>query len=129
MKLSKSLVDKLRYEGRELSPGKFTQDIRWDDSVPAFGVRIYPNQTKAFVISYRFRGQQRIRSLGKYGRITFDQAKKDAKVKLAAASQGSDPFYERDKNNRGRTFAEVAEEHLIFHSQLPPEKRKRTLHE
>ena len=38
MKLTKRSIDTFKYEGDGTS-----RDVRWDDAMPGFGVRIYPS--------------------------------------------------------------------------------------
>lgn len=44
-----------------------SRDVRWDASLPGFGVRIYPSGKKTFVLSYREAGRKRLMTLGAYG--------------------------------------------------------------
>ena len=78
MKLTKPIVDKLQY-------GKTgnKQDIRRDDAIPGFGVRIYPSGKKSFVLTYRHAGRKRIMILGQYGTISLAQAREMARHELA----------------------------------------------
>ena len=43
-----------------------SRDVRWDASLPGFGVRIYPSGKKTFVLSYREAGRKRLMTLGAY---------------------------------------------------------------
>ena len=67
MRLTKTVVDAARYKG----DGK-SQDIRWDDAEPGFGLRVYPSRAKSFVVAYRVKGRKRIVTLGRYGEATAD---------------------------------------------------------
>ena len=78
MKLTKRSIDGFTYQGTN---GK--RDIRWDDRLPGFGVRIYPNGKKSFVLSYRVNGRKRLMALGAYGVLTLDQARSRARRHLS----------------------------------------------
>ena len=55
MRQTKKAIDSFQYEG----DGK-SRDVRWDSSLPGFGVRIYPTGQKSFVLSYRFKGRAEV---------------------------------------------------------------------
>ncbi len=74
-KLTKRAIDSFRYRGG--------WDVRWDDDVPGFGIRLYPSGKKAFVLSYRASGRKRLMVLGRYGAdLTLDQARERAQKHL-----------------------------------------------
>ena len=64
MKLTKTVVDAARYRGDGQS-----QDIRWDDLQPGFGLRLYPSGAKSFVTSYRVSGRKRIVFQGEFDAV------------------------------------------------------------
>lgn len=90
MALTKRQIDSFSYSGT----GK---DIRWDEQLPGFGVRVYPSGKKSFVIQYRMPGQRRsgFKTLGQYGVLTLDQARKKARRLLADILDGADPTHDR----------------------------------
>ncbi len=70
--LTKRALDAFRYRGG--------WDVRWDDQIPGFGVRIYPTGKKAFVLSYRAEGRKRLMVLGRYGAdLTLEEARTKAR--------------------------------------------------
>ena len=91
MRLTKSAIDRVRYEKAD---GK--QDVRWDDSLSGFGLRIYPSGKKSFVVFYRHEGRQHLMTIGKYGLFTADEARKKAKKYLANADE-KNPLRERQR--------------------------------
>lgn len=73
----------------------------WDSQVPGFGVRIGLTGVKTFVVRYRAEGggrnaPKRYVTVGRYGALTVEQARKKAKVLLAAVTVGDDPAAERN---------------------------------
>lgn len=89
-KLTKKFIDSLSYQGED-----GTKDIRWDSDMPGFGIRIYPSGKKAFVLSYRNKGKKHLFTIGKYGKITLDQARDIAKKKFGAVADDKNPLKER----------------------------------
>ena len=69
MKITKRVIDGIVYQGIDGS-----RDVRWDDEIPGFGVRVYPNAKKSFVLSYRVNGRKRLMVLGAFGTLTLEQA-------------------------------------------------------
>ena len=86
MNLTKRSIDSFRYEG----DGK-SRDVRWDNSVSGFGLRIYPSGRKAFVLSYRVNGRKRIHTIGAYGVFTLNKAREKAGKLLGGLADGIDP--------------------------------------
>ena len=124
MKLTKLAIDKAMFS----APGGGS-DVRWDDSLPGFGVRIYPSNRKSFVISYRVNGRKRIMVLGAYGKLTLEQARKIAKQRLAEVIGGEDPLESRQRSMEGQTverFCRVyVEKHAKPHKKTWQEDERR----
>src|SRR5688572_14195589 len=102
MKLTKRTIDGLRYQGKNNR-----RDVRWDDELPGFGVRVYPNGKKAFVLSYRIAGRKRLMTLGAYGVLTLDQARGQARRHLLAVDEAKDPLEARRSSAQGQTVKEL----------------------
>ena len=123
-RLTKRKIDSFRYRGG--------WDVRWDDEIPGFGVRIYPSGKKSFVLSYRnARGKKRLLVLGRYGaELTLDQARTKAIKERGRIADGLDPLAER-KAARGTaltpsaTFREVVDSFIDKYA----EPRQRTWRE
>ncbi len=88
-RLTKRALDAFRYRGG--------WDVRWDDDIPGFGVRVYPSGKKSFVLSYRnARGKKRLLVLGRYGaELTLNQARTKAIKERGRITEGTDPVGER----------------------------------
>ena len=63
MKLTKTRIDALKYEGTKLTHGH-SRDIRWDDEISGLGVRVYPSGKKHFDLSYRAKSRKRTIACG-----------------------------------------------------------------
>ncbi len=98
MALTKRKIESLIYKG-----GNGQRQVAWDDELPGFGVRVYPNGKKAFVLSYRISGRKRLMTLGSYGQYTVDQARKLARKHLVSIDNGIDPLEARHKDTQGET--------------------------
>lgn len=113
MKLTKTAIDRLLYEGTANK-----QDIRWDDTLPGFGVRPYPSGRKAFVLTYRINGRKHIMNLGHYGVLTLQEARAKARKTLAQVLDGHDPLEARQKLAKGETVKALCEAYLERHAKL-----------
>jgi integrase len=116
MKLTKRAIDNLTYTG---SAGR--QDIRWDDDLPGFGIRVFPSGAKSFVLSYRVAGRKHIMTVGAYGRYTVDEARKLARKHLVAVDSGLDPLEARKKDTQGETLKDLCAAYIERHAK--PHKR------
>ena len=69
--------------------------IAWDDKLTGFGVRIQPSGTKSFLVNYRANGGGRYAPnrrvvVGRFGRMTSEQARRQAQVLLGRVASGED---------------------------------------
>ena len=113
MKLTKKLIDGFRYKGDGAS-----QDIRWDDQLPGFGIRIYPTDRKSFVLTYRAKGRKHIMTVGHFGILTLNQARDNAKEMLVRVNQGGNPLHDRKKAGQGKTVNDLCEAYLERYARL-----------
>ncbi len=110
-KLTKRAIDAFRYRGG--------WDVRWDDEIPGFGIRVYPSGKKAFVLSYRTKGRKRLMVLGRYGAdLTLDQARERAQKQLVKVRDGTDPLEERQRAAQGRTFGDLITSYIERHAKV-----------
>jgi integrase len=106
MKLTKRPIDNLK----PLPSGDL---YVWDDEVAGFGLRVKPSGVRSFIIQYRnASGDSRRKTLGKYGVLTADEARKLAKVDLAEVAKGADPVEKRLEDRRAMTMRELCRSYL-----------------
>jgi hypothetical protein len=102
-KLTKTIVD-------GLAPTNSDQFV-WDNELAGFAVRVRPGGSKTFIAQYRAGGGRsgttRRFTIGRYGTLTVDEARLQARKVLAAAVQGQDPSRERTLKRREMTIAEL----------------------
>lgn len=102
-KLTKRAVEALK-------PPSEGQVFLWDGEMRGFGVRVIPSGLKSFVLQYRTStGRSRRIGLGRFGVLTVEQARKEAREKLVAVSKGADPAEESAASRAGKTIADVCD--------------------
>lgn len=106
VKLTKRLID--------ATPAQRGRDIfLWDDALPGFGLRVKPSGAKSFVVQYRNRhGRSRRLTVGRYGVLTPDGARDDARQLLAAAARGADPAEERGADRAAWTVKQLCDDYF-----------------
>ena len=101
--------------------------IAWDDKLTGFGIRIHPGGAKSFIVNYRAGDGGRKApikrvTIGRYGRVTVEQARKLAQNLLGKVAGGADPAYERAMARAMPTLGDAFEEYMAVN----PNRSKRT---
>jgi integrase len=87
----------------------------WDEELKGFGVRVSPKNTKTFLVQYRAGGRQRRVKVGRYGPLTADEARLEARALLGDVAKGDNPAEEIATERRAPTVAEVADRFVRDH--------------
>ena len=85
MKLNKSSIDKLPSPSSGYS-------LFWDDALPGFGIRITSTGVRSFIVQKRISSKEHRSTLGRYGVLTPEQARREAQKFLGKVAQGIDPI-------------------------------------
>ncbi len=105
--LTKSKID-------SLLPG--AKDVFvWDTTIPGYGVKVTPSGRKVFILQYRVSGRasnKRRYTIGPYGAITPDQAKKEAVRLRGLIAGGIDPSEAKDRAKAAVPFKVFAAQYL-----------------
>ncbi len=102
--------------------------IAWDDRLTGFGVRVQPSGAKTFVVNYRAgeggrKAPNKRVTLGRFGRITPEQARRMAQETLGKVAGGSDPAGERAEARSMPTLAQAFEDYM----EANPRRKPRTV--
>ncbi len=117
-KLTKSVVDKLQPGNREV--------FYWDEALPGFGVRLKTSGQRSYIMQYRERtsGRSKRMTIGQQGPLmTFDQAKRTARMTLADVLRGADPSTDKAPPKSAPTIADLCSDYVGPHAA--PRKRPR----
>lgn len=105
MKLTKRAIDAIKPDG--------VDRVFWDDELRGFGLRVKPGGLKSFLIQFRNRqGRSRRLTVGHYGRLTPEQARREAKRLLSEVERGFDPVERRLEERHAITLGELSREYL-----------------
>ena len=107
--LSKRTVDALEPQDRPW--------IAWDDRLSGFGCRVQPSGVKSFVVNYRAgdggrKAPNKRVVVGRYGRVTPDQARRLAQELLGRVAGGADPAGERAGARALPTLGDACTEYI-----------------
>ncbi len=111
-RLTKQLIDETSF------PATGQIFVR-DTELKGFALRVTPGR-KSFILEKRIRGRMRRLTLGPYGPLTLDQARKIAARDVGAIAQGADPAQLRQDRLHEPTFADLTTQYLERHA---PRKR------
>jgi integrase len=104
-KLTKRAVDAARAAKSEL--------FLWDEELPGFGLRVKASGAKSFLVQYRnANGRSRRLTVGRFGILTVEEARRQAKLLLAEVVKGSDPAETKKLARGAMTIEELCREYL-----------------
>ena len=89
MKLTKKMVDDAKL------PFDKDQVFYRDDQLKGFALRVTASGTKSFVVEKNIGNKVRRITLGKYGALTVEQARKEAQKIIGQIATGIDPIAEK----------------------------------
>jgi integrase len=118
MRLTKTVVERLGAPAQGYT-------LHWDGQLKGFGVRVTARRVKTFVLQRRVNGKERRITIGRFGPLTAEQARREATKLLGAIATGRDPMAERKQAKVGAvTLGEAFTEYLSVRSELRPKTVK-----
>jgi hypothetical protein len=109
-KITKTLVEALKPSKDGF---KGSSQFVWDNELRGFGVTVGQQGTKSFVVQYRSpSGQSRRKVIGRFGLMTVEEARRNARVMLGEVAKGADPIEEVKQQTVGHTVGEICDWYL-----------------
>lgn len=115
MKLTKLFVEKAE------SPKEKNQTFYRDGELKGFALRVTSAGVKSFVVETLIGNKVKRMTLGRYGKLTVEQARNEAKKLLGKIATGIDPIAERkEKKAKAITLQETFDAYLLARKELKP---------
>ena len=90
---------------------KGSYSFTWDQELRGFGVQVMASGLKSFIVQYRTtEGRSRRLVIGRYGVMTVEEARREAKVLLGQIAKGADPAEKKTADLT--TVAEICDWYL-----------------
>lgn len=108
-KITKSIVDKLKPKSKD--------QFVWDGELKGFGIKVTPSGNKIFVVQYRAGGRgspTKRYTIGKYGPLSPEEARIEAKDILGKVAKGADPQVQKQLDKKANTIAELCDDYLKY---------------
>lgn len=96
------------------------QQILRDSKLKGFGLRILPSGSRSFILEKRIDGKVRRMTLGRFGELTCEQARKQALKMLGQLAIGNNPIADRERERmRNFTLEQVFDDFLRLRTLKP----------
>ncbi len=96
MKLTKETIDQIPLTEPTTPPEPANVKIYWDDELKGYGLKV-TSKKKIFIAQANIKGKTRRVTIGQYGKLAPEQARKEAKKAVGKIAEGIDPSEERIK--------------------------------
>jgi len=106
-RITKRSVDSLKQAERD--------QYLWDSELAGFGLKVTPAGRKVFLVQYRLggrMGQTRRVTIGRYGPLTTEQARQQAKHILGRIAAGQDVAGEQRRGNQSISISQLCDLYL-----------------
>ncbi len=114
MKITKRAVDSVSLPAKGYA-------LHWDDELKGFGLRVTSAGVKSFILQKRIHGKDHRITLGRYGEITTEQARKDAMAKAGLIAGGGDPVADKRRDRASRvTLKACLDDYFASRKNLAP---------
>lgn len=115
-KITKRLVESCEASGRDY--------FLWDDDLQGFGLRVFASGRRSYLVQYRKDGRSRRVTIGSHGRLTPEEARKEARILLGDVARGENPAEERAQAHRDPTVREFCDYYLEEGPLAKPNKKE-----
>ncbi|MCG8317555.1 MAG: integrase arm-type DNA-binding domain-containing protein [Pseudomonadales bacterium] len=120
VRLTKKIVDAITLPTDPKKPCFYRDEI-----LKGFGLKVTSQGRKTFIVEKRIDNKVRRLTLGTYGELTVEQARKSAQQMLGEIAQGKNPIAERQsKRLKGKTLEEAFEDYLSTRKELKQSTHK-----
>lgn len=84
----------------------------WCSDLSGFGVRVFPTGKRVYYADYRADGGRRRMTIGQHGKITTEDARKQAIATMGSVVKGADPLMDRKTRRKSLTVAQLCDRYL-----------------
>jgi integrase len=103
-----------------------TREIYWDSALKGFGLLHLPSGVKTFVLDYRNAdGRKRRVTVGRFGPLTVDEARSQARRLSGEVAKGGDPAAAIRARRQAPTVSELLDDYVAKHLMVENAPRTR----